>query len=103
MHEIAVPEILPAVPALTQAHSDAQLIEIWLHGRPPHTQRAYAADIARFCAAARKPLPSITLADLQSFADSLDRDSITTTGRYLHARPNDSSSRFLAVYRSAGC
>jgi hypothetical protein len=25
------------------------LIEIWLHGRPPHTQAAYAGDIARFC------------------------------------------------------
>ena len=33
-------------------------------------------DIARFRAAARKPLPSVTLADLQSFADSLDADSL---------------------------
>jgi integrase/recombinase XerD len=28
---------------------------------------------------------------------TLGHASITTTGRYLHARPNDSSSRFLAV------
>ena len=72
MPEIAIPDFLPAAPAPPQAHSDAQLIEIWLHGRPLHTQRAYAGDVARFCAAARKPLPSVTLADLQSFADSLE-------------------------------
>jgi len=82
MPEIAVPEILPAAPAPPQAHSDAQLIEVWLHGRPAHTQRAYAGDIARFCAAARKPLPSVTLADLQSFADSLDIDSLASASRY---------------------
>jgi hypothetical protein len=39
----------PGRAAPPQANSDAQLIEIWLHGRPPHTQRAYAGDIARFC------------------------------------------------------
>jgi len=33
MPEIAVFETLPAAPAPPQAHSDAQLIEIWLHGR----------------------------------------------------------------------
>jgi hypothetical protein len=58
MPEIAVFETLPAAPAPPQAHSDTQAIEIWLHGRPAHTRRAYAGDLARFCAAARKPLPS---------------------------------------------
>ena len=82
MPEIAIPDFLPAAPALPQAHSDAQLIEIWLHGRPLHTQRAYAGDVARFCAAVRKPLPSVTLADLQRFADSLDRDSLAPASRY---------------------
>jgi hypothetical protein len=37
-----------------QARSDAQLVEIWLHGRSSHTQRAYRADIARFRAGAGK-------------------------------------------------
>jgi hypothetical protein len=54
MPEIAVFEILPAALAPPQAHSDAQLIQTWLHSRSVHTQRAYAADIAR------KPLPSVT-------------------------------------------
>jgi site-specific recombinase XerD len=57
--------------AVPQAHSDAGLIEIWLHGRSPHTQRAYRADIERFQLRAEKPLPAVTLSDLQQFADSL--------------------------------
>jgi integrase/recombinase XerD len=52
------------------------LLEIWLHGRPAHTQRAYAGDVAPF------PLPSVTLADLQSFANSLDLDSLAPASRY---------------------
>src|SRR5437762_4749436 len=64
-------EALPEVPALPQAHSDAHLLEIWLHGRSVHTQRAYSADIVRFRRGTGKPLPSVTLADLQDFADSL--------------------------------
>jgi site-specific recombinase XerD len=62
-----VPDLLP----IPQARSDSQLVEIWLHGRPPHTQRAYAADIARLAAVLARPLAAITLADLQDFADSL--------------------------------
>ena len=53
------------------ASSDQHLLEIWLHGRSPHTQRAYRADITRFLAMIGKPLPSVTLSDLQQFADSL--------------------------------
>jgi len=82
MPETAVSEILPAAPAPPQAHSDAQCIQTWLHGRPAHTQRAYAGDIARFCAVARKPLPSVTLADLQGFADSLNIDTLASASRY---------------------
>ena len=59
-------EALPEVPALAQAHSDAHLIEIWLHGRSVHTQRAYRADLVRFRRGTGKPLPSVTLTDLQA-------------------------------------
>jgi integrase/recombinase XerD len=55
----------------THAASDDQLLEIWLHGRSIHTQRAYRADMARFRDGAGKPLRQITLADLQQFSDSL--------------------------------
>jgi integrase/recombinase XerD len=82
--EIAVSrpfEALPEAPALPQAHSDDQLIEIWLHGRSVHTQRAYRADIAWFQLGAGKPLPSVTLTDLQGFADSLG-DALAAASRY---------------------
>lgn len=71
MSETGVGEVFLPAPAPPQAHSDRQLIEIWLHGRSRDTQRAYAADIHRFCTGTAKPIPTITLRDLQDFADSL--------------------------------
>jgi site-specific recombinase XerD len=52
------------------AASDDQLLALWLHGRSPHTARAYLADATRFVAGAGKPLELVTLADLQAFADT---------------------------------
>ncbi len=63
-----------------QAGSDDQLVELWLHGRSPHTQRAYRADVARFRSGAGKPLGRITLGDLQGYADSLD--GVAQASRY---------------------
>lgn len=63
---------MTAAIAITRASSDDQLIETWLHGRSEHTRRAYRADVERFRARAGKPLRSVTLADLQEFAGSLD-------------------------------
>jgi len=54
-----------------QADSDSQMIELWLYGRSPHTQRAYRRDAGRFLGWVGKPLGQITLGDLQAFADSL--------------------------------
>src|SRR5260370_42029117 len=53
------------------AADDDQLIAICLHSRSEHTTRAYRADVERFRSRASKPLQSVTLADLQGFADSL--------------------------------
>jgi integrase/recombinase XerD len=50
---------------------DQKLIEVWLHGRSSHTQRAYRADIERFRSSLGKPLLHATLLDFQHFADSL--------------------------------
>jgi integrase/recombinase XerD len=69
--EIAVFRPLDSLPDTPQASSDTQLLEIWLHGRSIHTQRAYRGDIERFQARAGKPFRQITLSDLQQFADSL--------------------------------
>lgn len=54
-----------------QAHTDTQLITLWLHGKSAHSQRAYLSDTERFLTYVSKPLQSVTLADLQQFADSL--------------------------------
>src|SRR5437867_9922804 len=53
------------------ASSDEQLLKLWLDGRSPNTQRAYASDASRFRSFVGKPLQAVTLADLQDFADCL--------------------------------
>lgn len=47
--------------------TEQDLIAQWLHGRSPHTQRAFAFDIARL----QKPVCTLTLSDLQEFAASI--------------------------------
>jgi integrase/recombinase XerD len=69
--EIAVSGSSASLPETPQASSDDQLLEIWLHGRSPHTQRAYRADLARFRSGTGKPFRQIALSDLQRFADGL--------------------------------
>jgi site-specific recombinase XerD len=66
MTSSAFTEIAPA-----RVSSDDQLIAVWLHGRSPHTQRAYLADIERFRGEAGKALGRVGAPDLQAFADSL--------------------------------
>ncbi len=51
--------------------TDQYLVELWLHGRSPHTQRAYRADVDRFLAFVTAPLATVTLGDVQAFSDSL--------------------------------
>jgi integrase/recombinase XerD len=60
---------LPAQP--DPQPSDDRLIDLWLHGRSPHTARAYRGDVVRFLRGAGKPLALVTLSDLQQFSDSL--------------------------------
>jgi integrase/recombinase XerD len=52
--------------------TDEQLVTLWLHERSPHTVRAYRRIIARFRVFVAKPLRVVTLADLQTFSDSLN-------------------------------
>jgi integrase/recombinase XerD len=71
----------------TPAHLDTgdQLVSLWLHGRSRHTQAAYRADVAQFRALVDKPLPAVTLADLQEYADSLGELAPATCARKLSA------------------
>jgi integrase/recombinase XerD len=54
------------------ADNDARLIDLWLHGRSPATQRGYRAEAQRFIAHVETPLHRVTLAALQSYADALE-------------------------------
>jgi integrase/recombinase XerD len=83
-----VTDLVPAVPApvatSSQADSDAQLIQLWLHGRSLNTRLAYENDIARFFNFAGKPICEVTLRDFQNFADSVE-GSIGTKRRVIAA------------------
>jgi len=63
--------------------SDEQLIALWLHGRSAHTVRAYRRDAELLRAfVGGRPLRSITLGDLQAFADTLTGEG-SSRGRHL--------------------
>ncbi len=61
--------------------TDEHLVALWLHGRSPHTQRAYRAGVDRFLAFVATSLPTVTLGDLQAFADALERQTLTPSSR----------------------
>jgi len=67
-----------------QASSDDQLVDLWLHGRSPHAQRAYAADAERFRAYVG-PLARATLGHVQAFSDSLHGLAPSSRARTLAA------------------
>jgi integrase/recombinase XerD len=68
------------------APTDAALVQLWLHGRPPTTVRAYLTAVDDFTrAVGGKPLRAVTLADLQSYADSLTGRKSSTQGARLAA------------------
>jgi integrase/recombinase XerD len=73
-----------------QAHNDEQVIDLWLHGRSPHTQKAYTGDIVRFFKFVNKQLRHVTLGDLQGFADSLIEEGLKPA----------SQNRILAAVKS---
>src|SRR5579864_4323296 len=51
---------------------DSKIVDLWLEKQPsPHTRGCYQRDSERLLNHAKKPLARITLADLQSFAQSL--------------------------------
>ena len=57
---------------LSGAGSDGRLIGLWLHGKSPATKEAYRSDLAKFSDFTEgKPLRTVTLTDVQEFADFL--------------------------------
>jgi integrase/recombinase XerD len=64
------------IETVRQADSDDQLVALWLHGRPEHTQRAYRAEVDRFILYVAKPLRSVRLVDIQGFNDHLNESGL---------------------------
>jgi len=65
------------------ADPSAELVRLWLHGRSPRTQRVYHQAVARFRAACPQPLDTLTLGDLQAFADKLAAGGLAPATRAL--------------------
>jgi integrase/recombinase XerD len=79
-------QIVPFSSSLQQqADTDEKAFTLWLHGKAAHSQRAYALDVERFRTQVSKPLPSVTLEDLQRFADSLGELAPASQKRILAA------------------
>ena len=67
-----VPAVSAPIQHSTQADTDAQVIELWLHGRSANTQAAYQHDTTLFFKFVRKQIPAVTLRDFQNFADAIE-------------------------------
>lgn len=73
---------------LAECKNNDELIELWLHGKSPHSQRAYRQDVGYFLAFVEmKPLPQVTLNDVQAFASAMSAQgySSNTMARRLAA------------------
>ena len=66
----------------SQTDNDQQLIELWLHGRSRHTQRAYRRDAERFLEAIEKSLHQVTLGEIQKYAGTLAESGLEPTSVY---------------------
>jgi integrase/recombinase XerD len=60
---------------------DRRVVELWLHGRSRHTQRAYRRYATQFLAYVQKPLRTVALEDLQAFASSIDASKLQPGSR----------------------
>ena len=68
-----------------QADNDAQVIAMWLHGRPHTTQRAYSYEVRGLLAAVGRPLHNITLGDFQGYFSTLDPLAPASRARAINA------------------
>ena len=71
---------MPVTDLARLTDTDAQLVGLWRHGRSPHTQ-ADRADVGCFLEFVAKPLPIVTLGDVQAFADELEHQELAASSR----------------------
>jgi integrase/recombinase XerD len=84
---------------MTVTPADAQLIQLWVHGKSRHTRRYYQADAKAFLNFVGKPLAQVTLADVQDFADFLETSNLAPSSR---GRTLSSLKSLLAFGNSIG-
>lgn len=77
----AVVAVTPAPLTVREATTDDQVIDLWVHGRSQHTQRAYRADASRFQNFTGVPLRQARLSDLQGFSDALEASGMAPASR----------------------
>ena len=68
-----------------QADTDSQVLDMWLHGRSPHTQKAYRQDVAQFAEYVGVGIREVTLPALQAYSDSLAELADSSINRKLSA------------------
>jgi len=59
------------------------IVALWLHGRSPHTIRAYRSDAKSFFEAVGKPIDAVSLGDLQGFVDGLSGEATSRRRRVM--------------------
>lgn len=83
---VAIPRQDVAAFIPQQAENDAQVINLWMHGKAERTKQEYRRDLAAFDAfTGGRPLRWIILADLQGFLDSMAHLAPRTQARRLAA------------------
>jgi integrase/recombinase XerD len=95
------PDLDPRRPIARQAASDAQLLELWLFGRSPHTRRVYRREAGRFLAHAGTPLREVTLGGVRAFATALAAPT-TALGPASQARARAAVESLLAFGHCLG-
>lgn len=79
--EAATYQAAPPVAITPLQISVEQLIELWVHGKSPHTQRYYGREVRQFLKWVSKPLDTITLADVQGYTSVLAATQLTTSSQ----------------------
>lgn len=72
---------LAIAPINTSITPTEGLLDLWLHGKSPHTQRYYRREAFKFLAIAGKPIESITLADVQGYATALHQSTLAVSSQ----------------------
>lgn len=65
----------------SQADDDMHLVDLWLHGKSPHTQEAYKRDVIQFVDFVDLPFGLVKLKHLWAWADSLEHRGLARATR----------------------